>query len=140
MPVWLSRSPSRWKGWKTRSRSAGGMPGPAVGDPQVDPVVVAARGYNGVIAGQALQDKISGIISSITQAAEQRVPRTVHMIVTTIGDPGHGETHEGESGVALHHRIRVRELFHKRGVKFRRLVVLAHDPRGGHAQLIASLL
>ncbi len=45
--------------------------------------------YSGVITGQALQNKISGIISSITQAADAaRSAGTVNMIVTTIGDPG----------------------------------------------------
>ncbi len=45
--------------------------------------------YNGVVSGQALQNKINGIIASITQAADMvRAAGTVHMIVLTIGDAG----------------------------------------------------
>jgi hypothetical protein len=51
-----------------------------------------------------------------------------------------GSPKRTSESAALHHGIRVGQLLQKRGVKFRRLVVLAHDPRGGHAQFIASLL
>ena len=38
-------SPSRWNGWKSRSRSARGTPGPAVDDAHVDAAVDRARGH-----------------------------------------------------------------------------------------------
>lgn len=45
--------------------------------------------YNGIISGQALQDKIDGIISSITQAVDTvRSAGSVRFIVLTISDPG----------------------------------------------------
>src|SRR5579871_5269605 len=45
--------------------------------------------YNGAISGQALQNKISGIVSSITQAVDTvRAAGAVRIIVDTIADVG----------------------------------------------------
>ena len=56
MPVVLSVSPRRWNGRKTRSQSSGGMPGPAVDDPDLDPVAEPAAGQvRGPFGGRVAQ-------------------------------------------------------------------------------------
>ncbi len=57
-PVSLSRSPSRWKGWENTVPLCGRYAGPAVGDPQVDLVVVAARGQQYLLTGGTVAHRI----------------------------------------------------------------------------------
>ncbi len=55
-PVWLSRSPRRWKGWKTRSWASGARPGPRSIDADLHLVAVFARGDQD---GRAVADGVA---------------------------------------------------------------------------------